>query len=57
MKREVVRVVDDLDGTEPAFTVEFGVDRRNYEIDLSEENLARFREVMTPYLNASRRKR
>ena len=36
-----VKVVDDLDGSEPAGTVSFALDGRSYEIDLSDDNAAR----------------
>ena len=50
--------VDDLDGVEiedgRAETIKFGVDGKDYEIDLSEQNAAAFREAVQPYLSAAR---
>ncbi|MEW1938714.1 Lsr2 family protein [Dietzia maris] len=50
--------VDDLDGVEiedgRAETIKFGVDGKDYEIDLSEQNAAAFREAIQPYLSAAR---
>jgi hypothetical protein len=36
-----VKFVDDLDGTEAAGTVSFGLDGKIYEIDLSDDNAAK----------------
>ena len=51
--------IDDLDGTRleegAAETIKFAVDGKDYEIDLSEQNAAAFREALAPYLNAARR--
>ena len=41
-----VRLVDDLDGEAADETVEFGIDGRNYEIDLSKENAGRLRDAL-----------
>ena len=50
--------IDDLDGTRleegAAETIKFGVDGKDYEIDLSEQNAAAFREAIQPYLSAAR---
>jgi hypothetical protein len=52
-QRTIIELLDDLDGeTEAAETVSFALDGRSYEIDLSEENASRLREVFaewTPY--------
>jgi uncharacterized protein (DUF4415 family) len=56
MARKVHIVLeDDLDGTPAAETVVFGIDGSSYEIDLSEANAQRFREVLAPYIGVSRR--
>ena len=54
-KQTTVVLVDDLDGGEAAEQVEFAVDGRSYEIDLSAENSAKLREVLAPYIAAARR--
>lgn len=53
-------LVDDLDGTEAHESVTFGIDGKNYEIDLNEGNaselrtlLARFSEVARPFQQAT----
>jgi len=53
--RTIVQYVDDLDGGEAAGTVLFGLDGRNYEIDLSDDNEAKLRELLEPFLKAGRR--
>lgn len=50
-----VRFVDDLDGSEAAGTVSFGLDGRSYEIDLSDENAARLRDALASFVAAARR--
>ena len=50
-----VRLVDDLDGDAADETVEFGIDGKNYEIDLSKENAGRLRDVLADFVSAARR--
>jgi predicted transcriptional regulator len=50
-----VKYIDDLDGTEPATTISFGLDGKAYEIDLAEANTARLREALAPFLAAARK--
>jgi hypothetical protein len=54
-KQTTVVLVDDLDGGRADEQVEFGVDGRSYEIDLSAANSAKLREVLAPYVSAARR--
>ena len=54
-KQTTVTLVDDLDGSKADEQVEFAVDGRSYEIDLSAANSARLREVLAPYISAARR--
>jgi hypothetical protein len=49
-----VRFVDDLDGSDAAGTVSFGLDGRAYEIDLSDENASRLRESLASFVAAAR---
>lgn len=53
------QLVDDIDGSvldvDAGETVRFSVDGTAYEIDLSDENAAKLREVFAPYLKAGRR--
>ena len=56
MAREVIeKVTDDLDGTQAAETVSFGLDGTSYEIDLSKKNAATFRKSLDRYVRAARR--
>ena len=50
-----VRLVDDLDGEAADETVEFGIDGKSYEIDLSKENASRLRDVLADFVSAARR--
>jgi hypothetical protein len=50
-----VRLVDDLDGETADETVEFGIDGKSYEIDLSKDNASRLREALADYVSAARR--
>jgi Lsr2 len=50
-----VRLVDDLDGEAADETIEFGIDGKNYEIDLSEENAGKLRDALAAYVAAARR--
>ncbi|OLT04687.1 hypothetical protein BJF90_21900 [Pseudonocardia sp. CNS-004] len=47
-------LVDDLDGSRASGTVEFGLGRESYAIDLSEENAARLRAVLGEFVAAAR---
>ncbi len=50
-----IRLVDDLDGEVADETVEFGVDGKNYEIDLSKDNASKLRDALASYVAAARR--
>jgi hypothetical protein len=50
-----VRLVDDLDGEAADETIEFGIDGKNYEIDLSKENAEKLRDALASYVAAARR--
>ncbi|MDN5855164.1 MAG: Lsr2 family protein [Actinomycetia bacterium] len=57
--KTVVRIIDDLDGTElsegDAESVRFALDGVEYELDLSDANAAALRELIGPYIEAGRR--
>jgi len=44
-----VKFVDDLDGSDAAGTVSFRLDGRSYEIDLSDDNAARLRNILASF--------
>lgn len=49
-------MVDDLDGETPASaTVEFALDRTEYEIDLTDKNAAAMRAALSRYVKAARK--
>jgi hypothetical protein len=54
-RRHIVQLIDDLDGGPADETVTFGLDGANYEIDLSEKNADRFREVLAEFVANARR--
>lgn len=54
-QRVNVVLVDDIDGSDAAETVTFGLDGVQYEIDLSSENADQLREALAPYVGHARR--
>ena len=54
MQRNQLVLIDDIDGSEGAKTVTFGLDGNTYEIELSEANAAALREAIAPYLAVGR---
>ena len=54
-KKIHVHLIDDLDASEASETVQFEVDGRNYEIDLSSRNAQKFRAEIAPYIAHARR--
>lgn len=50
-----IRLIDDIDGEAADETVEFGVDGKSYEIDLSKENAERLRDLLADFVGAARR--
>ena len=50
-----VRLVDDLDGEAADETVEFGIDGKSYEIDLSKDNAGKLRDALADFVAAARR--
>ena len=55
MRKVQVVLQDDIDGGEPAQTVQFSLDGKAYEIDLSEQNAATLRDALAPWIAAARR--
>jgi hypothetical protein len=56
-QKVLVQLIDDLDGTssEDVMTVQFGLDGVTYEIDLSESNADRLRDLLADYVTADGR--
>ncbi len=55
MKKVITKVTDDLDGSEGAEGVEFGLDGVRFAIDLGERNAAVLRSVLAPYIAAAQK--
>lgn len=55
--KTVVEFIDDLDGSHAHATVRFGLEGQEYEVDLSEKNLAALRDSLTPFIKAARKVR
>lgn len=51
-----IRLVDDLDEGPADETVEFGIDGRHYEIDLSSPNAEKLRDALAEFIRAGRRR-
>ena len=51
----IVKVYDDIDGTEPAETIKFGLDGTTYEIDLSTKNATKLRTALAPFVEKGRK--
>ncbi|HEU5420359.1 MAG TPA: Lsr2 family protein [Streptosporangiaceae bacterium] len=54
-QRFEIQLIDDLDGSEADGTVRFGVDSRQYEIDLSAANRQQMAEALRPYIENARK--
>jgi hypothetical protein len=50
-----IKLIDDLDGEKADETVEFGIDGKSYEIDLSTSNASKLRDALASYVGAARR--
>ena len=53
--KTTVELIDDLDGRPAAETVVFGIDGREFEIDLSEKNAKALRKAIEAYVASGRR--
>ena len=52
-QQTTVRFIDDLDGSDASGTFDFSLEGRNYQIDLSDENAAKLRDALAPYIGAA----
>jgi hypothetical protein len=50
-----VRLIDDLDGGPAAETIDFSLDGRDYQVDLSEDNALKLRDSIAEFVAAARR--
>ncbi|WP_392965585.1 Lsr2 family protein [Streptomyces sp. LN245] len=55
-QRVVVTLSDDIDGSEAAETIAFGLDGKSYEIDLNRVNAEELRKALEPYVEAGRKR-
>lgn len=53
-KTVIVKLTDDMDGGDAEETIEFALDGRSYEIDLSTTNASKLREALKPYIDKGR---
>jgi hypothetical protein len=54
-QRVHVTLEDDIDGSEAAETIQFGLDGVSYEIDLSDANAAQLRDSLSKWVGHARR--
>jgi hypothetical protein len=55
MRKEIVVLEDDLDGSEASETLNFSVDGTEYEIDLNADHANELRSALSRYTNAARK--
>jgi len=53
--RTVTSLVDDTDGSEAQETVSFALEGTTYEIDLSDQNAKKLRDVLDPWVSKARK--
>ena len=53
-KTVIVKLTDDIDGGDADETVQFALDGRSYEIDLSTANASKLRDALKPYVDKGR---
>lgn len=51
----ITELVDDLDGSSASTTIRFGIDGREFEVDLSDANAFAIRASLEPYITAGRK--
>lgn len=56
-RREIIELIDDMDGTLAEETVLFGLDGQMFEIDLSSKNAAQLRAVLEDFISSARKVR
>ena len=53
-KTVIVKLTDDIDGGDADETIQFALDGKTYEIDLSAANASKLRDVLKPYIENGR---
>jgi hypothetical protein len=54
-QQTTVRFIDDLDGSDASGTFDFALEGRLYQIDLSDENAAKLRDALAPFIGVARK--
>ena len=49
-KQTITQLIDDIDGTEAEESITFGIDGKNYEIDLNTKNAQKLRDALATYI-------
>ena len=53
-KTTIIKLTDDIDGTEASESLTFALEGKTYEIDLSKKNATALREALAPYIDRAR---
>jgi hypothetical protein len=53
-KTVIVKLTDDIDGSDADETIHFALDGRTYEIDVSAANATKIRQVLQPFIEKGR---
>ena len=53
-KTVIVKLTDDIDGGDADETIQFALDGRSYEVDLSAANASKLRDALRPYIENGR---
>ncbi len=53
-KTVIVKLTDDIDGGDADETIQFALDGRSYEVDLSAVNASKLRDALKPYIENGR---
>ena len=53
-KTVIVKLTDDIDGGDADETIQFALDGRSYEVDLSTDNASKLRDALKPYIENGR---
>ena len=56
-KTVIVKLTDDIDGGDADETIQFALDGRSYEVDLSAANASKLRDALKPYIEKGRARR
>jgi hypothetical protein len=54
-QQTTVKFIDDLDGSDASGTFDFSLDGRHYQVDLSDENAAKLRDALAPFIDVARK--